>query len=378
MARADHPVEAFSRAVAAVYDCALNPDAWQQALRGIGELIDSPCLCLSITDYAQQSVAYCVNHGYDPQYLKVYFERFAVNPLFSLGHLRAVGDVYTLAMLVDNKELVESRFYKEWSKPQSLGDFIGLNAVRSKRRAGGISGNRKLSQPRYAEDDIRLLRLLAPHICRTFAISDSLDLKSVRENALEATLDALVSGVYLTDREARVVYMNRAAERQIKSRKVLRIIDHRLSTAGNAARKLLSQAIVDAISDEAAPLVGGTSLALPASDGAGLVATILPLTRGNRCSFSGLAAAIFVQDPEVAPPYPGEAFAKLYGLTGAELRVLLALAPGLSVKDAAAMLGIGEVTARTHLQHVYAKTRTSKQTELLNLFRNAIPPVKAV
>ena len=96
--------------------------------------------------------------------------------------------------------------------------------------------------------DIRLLRLLAPHICRTFAISDALDLKSVRQNALEATLDALVSGVYLTDREARVVYMNRAAERQIESRKVLRIIDHRLSTAGNAARKLLSQAIVDAIS----------------------------------------------------------------------------------------------------------------------------------
>jgi DNA-binding CsgD family transcriptional regulator/PAS domain-containing protein len=378
MARADHSVEAFSRAVAAIYDCALNPDAWQQALHGIGELIDSPCLCLSITDYAQQSVAYCVNHGYDPQYLKVYFERFAVNPLFSLGHLRAVGDVYTLAMLVDNKELVESRFYKEWSKPQNLGDFIGLNAVRSKRRAGGISGNRKFSQPRYAEDDIRLLRLLAPHICRTFAISDALDLKSVKENALEATLDALVSGVYLTDREARVVYMNRAAERQIKSRKVLRIIDQKLSTAGNAGRKLLSQAIIDAISDEAAPLVGGTSLALPASDGAGLVATILPLTRGNRCGFSGLAAAIFVQDPEVAPPYPGEAFAKLYSLTGAELRVLLALAPGLSVKDAAAMLGIGEVTARTHLQHVYAKTRTSKQTELLNLFRNAIPPVKAV
>jgi PAS domain-containing protein len=324
MARADHPVEAFSRAVAAVYDCALNPDAWQQALRGIGELIDSPCLCLSITDYAQQSVAYCVNHGYDPQYLKVYFERFAVNPLFSLGHLRAVGDVYTLAMLVDNKELVESRFYKEWSKPQNLGDFIGLNAVRSKRRAGGISGNRKFSQPRYAEDDIRLLRLLAPHICRTFAISDALDLKSVKENALEATLDALVGGVYLTDREARVVYMNRAAERQIKSRKVLRIIDQKLSTAGNAGRKLLSRAIIDAISDEAAPLVGGTSLALPASDGAGLVATILPLTRGNRCGFSGLAAAIFVQDPEVAPPYPGEAFAKLYSLTGAELRVLLA------------------------------------------------------
>jgi hypothetical protein len=66
MAEANRSVEAFSAAVAAIYDCALNPDAWQQALRRVGELIDSPCLCLSITDYAQQSVAYCVNHGYDP------------------------------------------------------------------------------------------------------------------------------------------------------------------------------------------------------------------------------------------------------------------------------------------------------------------------
>jgi DNA-binding CsgD family transcriptional regulator len=40
------------------------------------------------------------------------------------------------------------------------------------------------------------------------------------------------------------------------------------------------------------------------------------------------------------------------------------------------MLGISEVTVRTHLQHIYAKTGTSKQTELLNLVRNAIPPLK--
>ena len=87
-------------------------------------------------------------------------------------------------------------------------------------------------------------------------------------------------------------------------------------------------------------------------------------------------AAIFVQDPIVVPPFPGEAFAKLYGLTGGELRVLLAMAPGLGVKEAAEMLGIGETTAKTHLQHIYAKTGTSKQTELMHLFMSSAPPVK--
>src|SRR5262245_47865464 len=214
MAESKHSLEAFSKAVEAVYDCALNPDRWLHALRIIGALTDSPCMGLGITDYDQQRVVHGVNCGYDPAYLEIYFDKFVVNPIFSVGHLRPVGDVYTLGMLFDKNDFLESRFYREWSKPQGLGDLVGLNAVRSGRRAGGICGNRILSQPLYGEEDLRIFRLLAPHVCRTFAISDALDLRSVASEALEATLDALASGVYLTDREARIVYMNRTAERQ--------------------------------------------------------------------------------------------------------------------------------------------------------------------
>jgi DNA-binding NarL/FixJ family response regulator len=88
-------------------------------------------------------------------------------------------------------------------------------------------------------------------------------------------------------------------------------------------------------------------------------------------------SAIFVQDPAFVPPFPGEAFAEIHGLTESELRVLLAMAPGLYVKEAAEMLGIGESTAKTHLQHIYSKTGTSKQTELMHLFMSSTPPVKA-
>ena len=241
MARFQPSVERFSKAVEAVYDAALNPGGWHSALQRIGELIDSPCICLSVTDYAQQSVALCVNYGYEPEYLKVYFERFAINPLFSLGHLGPVGDVYTLAMLIENKELVESRFYKEWSKPQGLGDFVGLNAVRSARRAGGISGNRMIAQPRYGNDDVRLLRLLAPHVCRSFAITDALDLKSIPSNALEAAIDALASGVYLTDHESHVIYMNSAAAQQIKAGTVLRIVNNRPSATNPISQESMSR-----------------------------------------------------------------------------------------------------------------------------------------
>jgi DNA-binding NarL/FixJ family response regulator len=56
--------------------------------------------------------------------------------------------------------------------------------------------------------------------------------------------------------------------------------------------------------------------------------------------------------------------------------VLLAMAPGLNVKEAAEVLGVSETTAKTHLQHIYAKTATSKQTELTHLFMSSTPPVR--
>jgi DNA-binding CsgD family transcriptional regulator/Fe-S cluster biosynthesis and repair protein YggX len=197
---------------------------------------------------------------------------------------------------------------------------------------------------------------------------------------LEATLDALTSGVYLTGFDGRVVYMNRVAEQQIRTGGTLRIVNHRLEPVNPEARATMAQAISSTITGEAAVPVEGFTIALPAGDNTGLVATILPLDRGQRRKVSGpfaAAAAIFVQDPVTVPVLPGVALAKIYGLTPAELRVLLAMSPGLGVKEAADILGIGETTAKTHLQHIFSKTGTSKQAELMILLRNSVPPVSA-
>ncbi len=212
------------------------------------------------------------------------------------------------------------------------------------------------------------------------AISDALNLTTIRSNALEATLNGLTSGVYLTDRQGRIVYMNRAAEHQVRTSNAIRVTNNHLAPIDRMAKLALAKAIDEATGDEADLPTSGATIALPGADNAGLIATILPLERGERQSirgtFSGMVA-IFVQDPVVMPPFPGEAFAELYGLTRSELRVLLTMAPGLSVKEAAEMLGIGENTAKTHLQHIHSKTGTSKQTELMRLFMSSTPPVNA-
>jgi integral membrane sensor domain MASE1/DNA-binding CsgD family transcriptional regulator len=208
------------------------------------------------------------------------------------------------------------------------------------------------------------------------AIADVLNLTSIRSGALEAMLNALAASVYLADRDGRIVYMNRAAERQVVTGNVIRIANGRLAPVDCKARLTLGRAI-DVVIGDGDLLTGGITVALAGVDHAGLIATILPLSPGENpssCRGAGMAA-IFMQDPIVMPPSAAEAFAQLYRLTGSELRVLLAMAPGLSVKEAAKVLGIGETTAKTHLQHIYSKTGTSKQTELIRLFMSATPPI---
>jgi DNA-binding NarL/FixJ family response regulator len=122
----------------------------------------------------------------------------------------------------------------------------------------------------------------------------------------------------------------------------------------------------------------GVTIALPGKDNASLIATIFPLKCADRQSHPEdcvAMAAIFVQDPITMPSAQGEAFAELYGLTRCELRVLLAMVPGLSVKETAHALGIAETTVKSHLQHIYSKTGTSKRTELLHLLLSSTPPM---
>ena len=379
--RLDVPLETFSKVVESIYDCALEPARWHETVGMIVKLLGSNACTLAVHDMENYRDSATFTVGIAAHYVKLAEREYAsMNPYPGPIQLLPVGTVATSAMLIPDHELWESKFYQDILKPLKVCDVAGFSVLKTGRRIGALSVNRVETQGRYGDTEIRLLTLLAPHICRPVAISDVLNLKTVRSEALEATLDALASGVFMTDREGRVIYMNRAAEHQVKTGNALRIVNNRLSQVDRVAHKALAKAIAEATVDETEPPTSGITIALPAGQDAGLVATILPLNRGERRSFCGTfaaTAAIFVQDPVVVPPLPGETFAKLYGLSGSELRVLLAMSPGLSVKAAAEILGIGDTTAKTHLQNIYAKTGTSKQTELMNLFMSSAPPVNA-
>jgi hypothetical protein len=109
-----------------------------------------------------------------------------------------------------------------------------------------------------------------------------------------------------------------------------------LCPASPTNRRDLAAALAAAIAEEPEIGRGGHSIAIPDNNGGGVIATILPLERRVPQSLLhsvSAIAAIFVQDPAVLPLLPGDAFGKLYGLTGGELRVALKVASGLAPQE---------------------------------------------
>jgi len=115
------------------------------------------------------------------------------------------------------------------------------------------------------------------------------------------------------------------------------------------------------------------------TDGERYLAHVLPLTSGAR-RLSGAvrsaAAAVFIRKAALDLPSPLETVAKLYRLTPAELRVLYAVMEAGGVSAISSMLGISEATVKTHIQHLFEKTGTRRQTDLVKLVAGHVAPIR--
>ena len=111
----------------------------------------------------------------------------------------------------------------------------------------------------------------------------------------------------------------------------------------------------------------GISVPLSTSSEQNWIAHVLPLTRRQADISRAATAAVFVRKAALDTPAPMEVIAKVYRLAPGELRVLTAVLEVGGVAAVADALGISEATVRTHLHHVFEKTSTRGQVDLVKL-----------
>lgn len=363
-----------------IYDCAIDPGLWPQTLERIITRTHCDCAGLNMVDPLENRVSLVINHRASNEFSAAMINAAPFNPIITAGWFVDVDQPFTTEGYLGEAEYLSSRFYKEVVSAHGYRDAILLVLAKTGRRYGVISFPRTVSQGLPSEADMEDMRHLAPHIRRAVTIADLIESQSWKRDLLSETLDLITTGVILVDDTGRLLHTNAAATKLLDASLALRRDGDCLSANNPNAAKQIRNAVVRATDGGAAALGStGIALSIPAADGAELGLWFLPLDTGLRRDLAApfsAKVAIFVRDPADNSSFPGELFVQRYNITPAECRFMMMLVQGMSTKEAADAVGIAETTARTHLQHLFAKTGVQRQADLIRLALTALAPAR--
>ncbi len=372
--------DVLSDLIGNVYDAALDPLLWPAALGNVARYVGGSSAALYAKDATSKSGNVFYHDGsQDRHYIRLYFDEYIKIDPATTGHFFAgVGEVVATADVVSYEEFLQTRFYKEWAAPQGLVDFVSAILDKSLTSIASFGVFRHERDGLVDDETRRRMRLVVPHVRRSVLIGKVVDLKTAEAAALADTLDAISAGMFLVDAGSRVIHANAAGHSILATGDLLRVVGGRLASGNPSCDGSLQSIFAAAAGGDAALGLGGIAVPLTGCDGVPHVAHVLPLTSGRRRragSAYGAAAALFVHKATLNAPSPPQIIAQTFGLTPTELRVLLAAVEVGGAPEVAEALGVAETTVKFHLRHLFEKTETHRQADLVRLVAGFANPL---
>lgn len=373
--------ERLSALVGNIYDAALDPTLWVEALDGAKAFAGGHAAGLAWKDAVANRGECRYYTGIDPYYQQLYFDKYVKLDPCTIGQFFAeIDEPVATEDLIAYDDFVQTRVYKEWAQPQGLVDCALAVLEKSKTSIAFLALFRHERHGLIDQEARRRIRLIAPHFRRAVLISKAIDVKNGEAASFADTLDGISAGMFLVDATGRIVHANVAGHVMLGAADVLHAKGRRLALNDPKAEQTLADTFATAGNGDAAVGIKGVAVPVVARGGERYVAHVLPLTSGARRQAGATyaaAAALFLHKAGLDTPSPPEAIAKVYKLTPMELRVLLAIVEVGGVPEVAEALGIAETTVKTHLGHIYEKTGKSRQADLVKIVAEFSNPLMA-
>lgn len=353
-----------------IYEAALRPDLWPQALDGIASLSHSAGAII----YAKTSDGWKIISASESlvKVAAAYVEEawHKQNPWLQ-GRVEFgfhAGDVYTDRDVVSPEEMNQLPFYVDflarfqlhWQMAAIIHSELGqpTSVVVQRGRAGGA----------FTEAEVEGLLMVSRHLEQSLRISASYLQEHKARRTAALAFHEMSLPAFILDERQKLLQVNKAAE-PLFGRYFVRVNDE--------ARPAVHQ------DEKAFSSVVGQALLAPAEDGAlpepvtvsgpqdedRLVVWAVPLVEelaGQLGLQQGLRNVLVLAKPlhhnhAVDPTI----IRSIYGLTTSEARLASVLVAGKTVKEAAGELGITEGTARVVLKRIFPKIGVNRQSELV-------------
>jgi DNA-binding CsgD family transcriptional regulator len=222
----------------------------------------------------------------------------------------------------------------------------------------------------FSRDNLRSMRLLAPHLDRALRLQMRLSSADLRADMVSGALDRLTLGVILVDRSGLPLWLNKRAQEVINRSNTLRFCSAGLAGHRPSDTQSLRELVKRAVS-------AGTQGLLAISRGVDsrpLLLIAIPLKSigildaSNQCA----CGVVFISDPDRTDNLTVESLRRAFDLTYREAQAAIAIAQGHGLQAAADTMGVALTTARSQLQQAFAKTGTRHQAELAALVHRTL------
>ncbi|OBG21551.1 hypothetical protein A5768_25950 [Mycolicibacterium fortuitum] len=361
-------LDSFSRLVTAIYGTVTQPKLWNECLTEIGQAFDATGAALIASRPGSQRtvIAASVPPGARESYQNYYCDIDYV-----LGALEAapVGIIQPGSAVID--PAAQTEFNVDFMRPHHMDDgiFVRLNN-------GGRTTSFLIVAPRQsalfcAGERLRLANALLPHLQQTLRIQRQVAAYDADVHDLEGVVDTITPAVLILTRTLGITRTNPAAEQILSDADGLSGSRHVLDAAYAPTRTTLRSAVAAVTRPDGVPAQARTFTCARPSGKQPYVIHVLPSrpTEGD----AERRALVFVIDPARGPVPAHQTLRVLYGLTDAEARIALHALRGEGLTAVVTELGLSVATVKTHLQHVFAKTGTHRQAELVRLLAQILP-----
>ena len=369
----------LSNLIGEIYDTTLDASLWDQTLKKAAGFIGGSNAALWSKDADEENGDVIHAWGFDPCYVRAYLDEYCrMDPAATTHFVAGIGNPVAQSTLVPEHEFLESRFYREWARPQNLIDCMQMTVDKSGTALALFAVSRHKRHGVADKQASQRMRLLAPHLRRAVLVAKVMGTAKAQASALAETFDGLRAGMFLVDRKGRIVHANIAGHSMMAKGDVLSRIGARLFLNEARSNRHLSSILAAAGDGDAALGAAGVTLPLSARSGERYAAHVLPLTSGLRdraAKTYSAVAALFVHGATTPSRSAPEAIIKIFRLTPTELNVLLAIVEVGGAPEVAELLGIAVSTVKTHLSRVYDKTGAKRHADLVKLVAGYANPL---
>lgn len=254
-------------------------------------------------------------------------------------------------------------------RPNGIEDGLFVGLTGGQRPSCLIVASPRRTESFDTPERVTLMNGLVGHVRQALHTEDKLAALADSVVELAGALEVVRHGVIVVAGEHLVINLNSAAERILCAEDGVCMRSGHIAATTTHAEQELHCAIQSALAADGSAVRTGRSLTCVRPSGKrAYVIHVLPSHRRNADEpLRQPMAVVLIIDPEDEPEPAAALLRRLYHLTEAEAQVALHVMHGANLKQIADELSISWTTVRTHLQHVFDKTDTHRQAELVRL-----------